>query len=508
MPIRCIKFVIFLVLFAIGGNATVSAEVVLAKLFSDHAVLQRNQPIRIWGWSSPGEVISIDFNGKSVSVTADKNGVWEAWLAPEPAGGPHDLQVSSNLTKTTIKKNDILIGDVWVASGQSNMEFPMTGWANQPLKNGAAETASANQPRIRLLKQEKITSNYPLPDISGTWSICTPETVRDFSAIAYFFGKEIAEHQNVPIGLIQTAWGGTPAHSWISPAGIAEANLDSVYRDAGQIALDVAQAHAKQDLYAREDEEAKKEGKAPQRHPGIPSEALGAFTPGSLFNAMIAPYTRYSIKGVIWYQGETDRDPSRAPYYANVFPALIQDWRMQWEEGDFPFLFVQISSFGAKTGDWGAVRDAQRRALSLRNTAMAVTLDVGSKQVIHPPDKETVAGRLAACARGMVYNEDLQWESPSFERIVVEGNTLRILLTHAAGLTAKESATADFEVAGDDLVYHPAEAKIEKYNGAPTIVVSSKDVTAPLHARYGWTPYVDSYIYNAAGLPLGTFISQ
>ena len=249
-------------------------------------------------------------------------------------------------------------------------------------------------------------------------------------------------------------------------------------------------------------------GRPVPKHPGIPSEALGPFLPGVLFNAMIAPYTRYSIKGVIWYQGETDRDAPRAPYYDRVFPTLIRDWRKQWAEGDFPFLFVQISSFEAKTGDWGAVRDAQRKTLSLRNTAMAVTLDIGSKKVIHPPDKETVSARLVAAARGIAYGEDLKWQSPTFERATIEGSTVRVWLSHAEGLTAKDNTLSDFELAGSDLVYHLAEAKIEKYGDAETIIVSSRDVIAPLYVRYGWAPYVTCYIYNGSGLPLGTFSSQ
>lgn len=508
MPRKLLKSLMLVWFFSLCVVSAARAELILSKIFSDHAVLQRNQPIRIWGWASPGETVRVDFHGKNESAVAGKDGEWQIWLKPESAGGPYDLTVSGDKTQVSIKRQDILIGDVWIASGQSNMEFPLTGWANQPLKNGPAEIAKANEPQLRLLKQEKIMSDYPLPDISGQWVACTPETASGFSAIAYFFGKELLEHEHVPIGLIQTAWGGTPAQSWISPMGISEANLESVYRDAGQIALDVARAHAQQTLYAREDEEAKAASKPLPKHPGIPSEALGPFIPGVLFNAMIAPYTRYSIKGVIWYQGETDRDESRAPYYDRVFPALIRDWRRQWGEGDFPFLFVQISSFGANTGDWGAVRDAQRKTLSLRNTAMVVTLDVGSKKVIHPPDKQTVSARLAAAARSMVYGEHLKWQSPAFERATVEGSTVRIWLSHAEGLTTKENRLTDFEVAGSDLVYSPAEARIEKYGNAETIVVSSPDGVTPLYVRYGWAPYVSSYIYNDAGLPLGTFSSQ
>lgn len=228
-------------LFSVMQIAALHAEVTLPHVFSDHAVLQRDQPVRVWGWALPGEVVRISFRDQTLTATADKMGDWQVWLKPQSAGGPFALAVTSDKMQKAITRSDILIGDVWLASGQSNMEFPMSGWANQPLKDGANEIAGADQPRIRLLHTDKVMAAYPQADVAATWTECTPETARNFSAIAYFFGREISKGENVPIGLIQSAWGGTPAHSWMSAAGIADANLDSIYRDAGQIALDVAQ---------------------------------------------------------------------------------------------------------------------------------------------------------------------------------------------------------------------------------------------------------------------------
>ena len=225
---------------------------------------------------------------------------------------------------------------------------------------------------------------------------CTPETASHFSAVAYFFGREISEREKVPVGLIDTTWGGTPAHSWISPDGLASANLTSVFEDAATIARDQGRADQIRANYAREDAAAQAAGKPLPSHPRIPMDHSGAWAPGTLFNAMIAPYTRFTIKGAIWYQGETDSDAKRAPYYLRVFSTLISDWRNQWGEGNFPFFFVQISSFNSPAPGWPVVRDAQRRTLFMRNTGMAVTLDVGTPNNVHPPDKQTVGNRLGA----------------------------------------------------------------------------------------------------------------
>ena len=210
MSQKLFRSLMYLWCFSLCASSVARAEVILSALFSDHAVLQRNQPIRVWGWASPGETVRVEFHGKNESAIADKDGEWQVWLKPESAGGPYDLTVSGDKTQAAIKRTDLLIGDVWIASGQSNMEFPLTGWTNQPMKNGPAEIAAANHSRLRLLKQEKIMSNYPLPDISGKWVVCTPETVAGFSAVAYLFGKDLLKRENVPIGLIADGVGRNP----------------------------------------------------------------------------------------------------------------------------------------------------------------------------------------------------------------------------------------------------------------------------------------------------------
>ena len=508
---RAVRLFLFLIVFASACQPSASAAVQLPNLFSDHAVLQRDQPVRIWGWGQSGENVTVRFHGQTVTAVTDPAGNWEAWLTPEAAGGPYTLTVTGDATGTPLSLQDILVGDVWLASGQSNMEFPLAGFngANPaPLKDGEKEIAAATHPRIRLLVQKKATSTVPLSQGSDGWTECTPETARHFSAVAYFFGRDLSEREKVPIGLIDTTWGGTPAHSWISPQALASAELTSVFIDGGAIAQEQGRADQTKANYAREDALLQAAGKPVSAHPRIADDHGGSWAPGTLFNAMIAPYTRYAIKGVIWYQGETDSEARRVPYYHRVFSTLISDWRHQWGEGDFPFLFVQISSFGSTAPGWPLVRDAQRRTLALRNTAMAVTLDVGLPGNVHPPDKQTVSNRLALGARALVYGEKIEYSSPEFLQATTAPNAIRVWFTHAEGLTTRGQPVGGFEVAGDDHIFMPATATIEKVGASETVLVASPKIAFPRFVRYDWSGVVTTFLYNSAGLPAGTFTSE
>jgi sialate O-acetylesterase len=501
-------FVTAIVLIWMFVSLPLPAEIRLPGVFSDHAVLQRDQPVRIWGTALPKEVISLQFHMQSVTAVADEMGEWEVWLQPEPAGGPYVLSVSGN-QGSRLERKDLLVGDVWIASGQSNMNMPLKGFnAGMLIKDGEKEIAAAHHPRIRMLIQKKATSNVPQYQSDDSWSECTPDTARNFSAVAYFFGREISKREDVPVGLIDITWGSTPAHSWISPIGISEANLTSVAADGDMIAQDQARADRIRAQYKEEDDMNRQEGKPLGTHPAIPNDHAGSWVPGTLFNAMISPYTRYSIKGVIWYQGETDAVPARSMYYQRVFPALIQDWRRHWAQGDFPFLFVQISSFHSAPELWAQVRDAQRRTLSLVNTGMAVSLDVGVENNIHPPDKQMVATRLAANALHIAYGEAGEFSSPLFLQTSVEGNSIRCWFTHADGLNTRESTLGDFEVAGEDGRFVPAVAYVEKVGSSDTIIASAPSIAAPRFVRYGWAGVVTHFVYNRAGFPLGTFTSM
>jgi sialate O-acetylesterase len=489
-------------------SATTIAQIRLPNLLSDHAVLQRDQPVHIWGWSKGGETVTIHFHEQTLTATADTLGEWETWLKPERAGGPYTLTISGNITANSITRKDLLLGDVWIASGQSNMQFPLNGFPNLPLKDGEKEIAAAKHPRMRLLLQKRMASPVPLDDIPDSWTECTPDTARNFSAVAYFFGREISEHEDVPVGLIDATWGGTPAHSWISLDALAAANLTSVFNETGKITRDQGRADSIRNIYEREEAALKAEGKPVPPRPRIPNDRQNSWIPGTLFNAMIAPDTRFTIKGVIWYQGETDTEPQRSHSYSRVFQTLISDWRQQWHQGDFPFLFVQISSFHSPA-DWPVIRDAQRKALSLRNTGMAVTLDAGAADNVHPPDKQTVGDRLARIALAMSYGEKIEGSSPEFTKATAEASDMRVWFEHAkGGLTTHGQPLGGFELAGEDHIFKPAAATIEQVGDAGTVLVSSPNVQSPRFVRYGWSDVVTNYLYNSAGLPVGTFSSE
>lgn len=425
---------------------------------------------------------------------------------PEQAGGPYTLtaQDSAGGAASAVTVSDVLVGDVWVASGQSNMEFPLKGFGgNTVLKNGAEEIANATVPTVRLLRIEHKSSDIPVEDVDGTWTLCTPETAAGFSAVAYFFGREISQKEHVPVGLIDTTWGGTPVASWISLDGIgADASLMPLFATRALFADEQSRAARVEAAEKREDAAALAAHQPLPKHSWHPDES--SWLPAALFNGMIAPMMPYSIKGVIWYQGETDSAPATAPIYERSFSTMIGDWRNHWKEGNFPFLFVQISSFHSPGEDWGMVRDQQRRTLAVSNTAMAVSLDVGTPNNVHPPDKQTVGARLAVAARAMVYGEAVDYSGPMFRQATQDGAAMRVWFDHAQDLTAKGDEVAGFEIAGADKQFVPAKAVIH----GSSVEVKSAAVKNPEYVRYGWQNVTNANLYNGAGLPASTFTSE
>jgi sialate O-acetylesterase len=486
-------------------GATAFAEVKLPKVLSNHVVLQRNAPIHIWGWADPGEQITVSLLSTKQAAAADDLGKWSVYLTPQPAGGPYSITVQG---ANTITISDVLIGDVWFASGQSNMQMPLKGFPNSAvLKNGAEEIANSSQPQIRLLRVHDRTSDHPLLDLADAdevWTLCTPDTAANFSAVAYFFGREIQQQQKVPIGLIGDTWGGTPVRAWVSLDSLsADSSLMPVFQDWSEMADTTADVPAMLAREKREDDAAKQAGSAPPKHSWHPNPA--SWAPAYLYNGMVAPLTEFPIKGVIWYQGETDSAISRAPMYSRTFSTMITDWRGKWREGNFPFLFVQISSFTSTDSEkWGIIRDAQRRTLSLTNTGMAVSLDVGQADNVHPPDKQTVGHRLALAARDIAYGEHIEDSGPLFRQAVAEGASMRVWFDHSDGLTAKGGTLTGFEVAGSDHKYVPAGAKID----GDTVVASAPGVETPVYVRYAWANFSTANLYNSAGLPAPTFSSE
>ena len=483
------------------------AEIRLPGLLSDHAVLQRDRPIHLWGWASPGARITARFHAQTATADTNPLGKWSLYLKPESAGGPYTLTISGDGADKIL--TDLLTGDVWLASGQSNMEMPLAGF--QPtasIKDADGEISAAENPQLRLLLVEHKSSDFPLNSTSSSWTTCTPETAKRFSAVAYFFGREIAAREKVPVGLIDSTWGGTPADSWVS--------MDTLGTDPGllpALASRAAFAEKQADLEAqiaaekREDDAAKAAGKSAPNHQWHPYET--SWLPAGLYNGMIAPFTPMTVKGFLWYQGETNSSHDRAGEYGRLFPALIRDWRAHFEQGSIPFLYVQISSFDSPGEDWGMVREQQRRTLDVANTAMVVTLDVGLPDNVHPPDKQTVGGRLALAARGLVYGERLTFSGPAFREATPElqpdGTTaLRAWFDHAEGLSARGKALNSFEVAGPDHRFVPAEGRVE----GSSILVRSSTLTHPLFVRYAWMGFVSGSLYNSAGLPASTFSSE
>ena len=502
---------VFLAL-ALAFSSSLLAEVRLPHILSDHAVLQRERPIHLWGWATPGAHVSAHLHNQTVAGVADRLGKWSVWLAPEAAGGPYVLTISGDGGEKTL--SDLLVGDVWFASGQSNMEMPLEGFHDAQgkptavVKDAEQEIAAATNSKLRLLRVEHKTADFPQNDITTGWTQCTPETARSFSAVAYFFGREIAAKENVPIGLIDSTWGGTPADAWVSMDTLgSRADLLPAFASRARFASRLADADAMTAAEQREDAAAQAAGKPAPSHMWHPYQS--SWSPAELYNGMIAPFTPMSVKGFIWYQGETNSGHDRAPYYATLFPSLIGDWRMQFAQGDLPFLYVQISSFNSPGEDWGRVRDAQRRTLSVANTAMAVTLDIGLADNVHPPDKQTVAQRLALPARAMVYGEPVPYASPLFREVTEElrsngSAAMRVWFDHAEGLKYRGKSGAGFEVAGADGKFLPAEARVE----GETVVVSSSAVQKPVYVRYGWMGVMEGNLFNAQGLPMSTFTSE
>lgn len=496
---RAIWMALLVVVCGVGVHA--GAELRLPKMLSDHAVLQRRGPIRIWGWATPGARLTVALHGQSVPATADRIGEWTAWLMPEEAGGPYTLTVAGDGETKTL--SDLLIGDVWLASGQSNMEMPLKGFMpGAPLKDSAKEIAAATKPQLRLLMVEHRVSDYPLDDVKDGWTTCTPETAASFSAVAYFFGREIAAKEHVPVGLIDSTWGGTPADSWVSMEAFGtDANLIPAFASRGRFEANIAHGEAMQAAEKREIDAAKAAGKPAPSFMWHPFP--GSWQPAALYNGMIAPLTNYSIKGFLWYQGETNSAPDRAPHYATLFRALIEDWRGHFAQGELPFLYAQISSFHAPGEEWGILRDAQRRALALTGTAMAMTTDVGDPDNVHPADKQTVGARMAAAARGMVYGETVEYAPPLFREVTTEAGGMRVWFDHARGLRNMGAKLEGFEVAGADHRFLAAEAMVE----GETVRLRSS-VAAPVYARYAWSNVTPTPLLNAAGLPASTFTSE
>ncbi len=483
----------------LAAACALNAAVKLPALISDHMVLQQGMPVRVWGTADPGEAVKVGFQGQTVTVTAGENGKWTAWLKPLVAAGPLELTINN------VTIHDVLVGEVWLGSGQSNMEFRM-----QTTMNHEEEIARADYPMIHLFQVKHVVAEQPADDVVGTWQVCSPASVKNFSAVEFFFGRHLQANLHVPMGLIESDWGGTPAQSWTSkPALETDPSLKFTLDYWEKVTANYPAAKEKYDnttipAWNKAVADAKAAGKTPPNKPGAPEGPGHQNTPSGLYNGMIAPLVPYGIRGAIWYQGESNASEAHAYKYRRLFGAMIQDWRNRWNEGDFPFYFVQLANYRSNVW-WPVLRESQTETLRLANTGMAVTIDVGDATNIHPINKQDVGLRLALAARAQTYHQAVEYAGPTYDMAVPEGSAMRVYMTHSDAMQARGGgAITGFEVAGADGKYQPAEVKVE----GNTLVVSSAQVAAPAAVRYAWADNPACNLVNQAGLPAGPFRSD
>ena len=473
------KRILLLLTIFMGQLSILHSKIVLSPLFSDNMVLQQDTDAPIWGTATPGKrvTVSCSWTKDIVSTQADAEGRWRAVIRTPKAGGPHAITVSDG--KKLVLSN-VMTGEVWLCSGQSNMEYPVKGWTS--VLNADEELAHSNHPNIRLLQIHKVASVEPSCNVvanSETWQTCGPATLPEFSAIAYFFAREIRECLgDIPVGVIDATWGGSNIESWISAETLAEV---PEFRDS----------------IARTDY-------VPWRN-----------SQTALYNGMIHPLVPMALRGVLWYQGE--QNELRGWQYRDLFTLLIRDWRQQWQRQrvgerssgmqELPFYYVQLANFHERRVEpvealWAELREAQTMALHLPGTGMASAIDVGLGHDVHYPNKQEVARRLALIALAKTYGLPVEYSGPQYKDYTIDGHKVTVRFTHADGLTAKEGRLHGFCIAGADHVWHLAQARIVSQD---RVEVWSDEVRFPVHVRYLWQDNPEATLYNAAGLPANPF---
>jgi sialate O-acetylesterase len=497
------------------GPSAPATPVTLAPIFSDHAVLQAGMPVPVWGDAGAGDSIAVAFHGQTAHAVADKDGHWVARLDPIAATAEAgDLTVTG---QTTVTVHDVVVGEVWLCSGQSNMEFVVDDKSGPVYraKNADEEVAAANFPLIRQFRVERTVAAAPVTTVkTDGWKLASPQTVSHFTAVGYFFARDIHRATGEPVGIILTCWGGTAIESWISDPARNSTSLAATLNARWQKAKAawpperVARYPAEMEAWRKaETEAAENHTKNPLHWPQPPATDDSPALPGGLYNGMIAPLEPYALRGFLWYQGEANT--GHADEYAELFRTLITSWRAAWGEGTPPFYFVQLANY-ANEGqenhrDWAMLRDAQTQTLALPATGMAVTIDIGETHNIHPRDKQEVGHRLALIARAQVYGIAPEVSGPMFAGATREGAALRVSFTHAGGeLVERNGPVTAMEIAGADQVFHEADVKIV----GETLLVSSPDVPDPVAVRYAWTNAPVANLYNDSGLPAVPFRSD
>jgi sialate O-acetylesterase len=436
------------------------ANVTPNSLFQNNMVLQRGKPIAVFGKATSEKSVQVTFKNKTY-VAKVENGYWKLYLDTAKAGGPFELTIKGS---NKITFSNVLVGEVWLCSGQSNMAMQMKGNFGQPINGSNIAILKSKNSNLRLFTVKRNLSNKPIDILEGDWKLANPESVKEFSATAYYFGKQLQETLNVPVGLICSAWGGTPAEAWTTN----EVIKTQFKKFNGW----------------------NKKQKSPQKNPSV------------LYNGMIHPLKPFTIKGAIWYQGEANKN-----YYQNytdLFSSMITSWRKVWNQGDFPFYFVQIAPLGWGGENQAYLREAQLNTfLSVKNTGMAVTLDIGEKESIHPAEKQKVGERLALWALANDYGfKSIEYCGPIYKSMKIKNSKAYLEFNYAPqGVYNFGKELTGFKIAGEDKVFYDATAQIEKGK----LSVWSKEVKKPIAVRYGFQDWIDGSLFNTSGLPASSF---
>jgi sialate O-acetylesterase len=447
-------------------SGTLYGQVKLPSIFGDNMVLQQQTDAAIWGIAAKNAIVKIStsWNNKTYTARAGSDGKWKTKVSTPSAGGPYEISLSDG---KTLKLKNVMIGEVWVCSGQSNMEMPVKGYMSQPVKGSNESIATSSNPLIRLFTVKKDLNLQPQDDFTGSWKNCEPENVSEFSATAYYFGLMLNKVLKVPVGLINTSWGGTRIEPWISEEGIKKFNFVTLPDKNQQGTL------------------------SPQ-------------TPAVLFNAMINPMVGYGIRGAIWYQGESNRN--EADKYVTLLPGMVENWRSLWGVGEFPFYYVQIAPFDYGTTGLSSayLREAQLKASNaIPNIGMACIMDIGEKDNIHPADKKTGSDRLAYLALTNTYGKSgFTGSGPVLKEMTVSGSVVKLTFNNAVnGLTSFGKTLSSFEVAGANKRYVPASAFIT----GSGITLFSPSVAEPVAVRYAFKDFITGDLFNTEGLPASSF---
>ena len=487
---------VFFTLLIVFFSVSLHSKVIVSSLFSDHGVIQRGIPIKVWGWASPSEKITVDFVGKTLETVADSKGDWSVTFPAQKVGEPKTLKITG---ENTLVIKDLLFGEVWVASGQSNME-----WSLKKIIDGDLEPLLAKDKQLRILKVNNRGSQTPQKDIDGSWTITNENSVKDCSAVGYYFARDLRRALGVPVGLIVNAWGGSAAEAWVP-----RETLESDPRYHTYLKLyDRIVANYNYELADRKKlfDKAKKTGKFPSRKPKQTDPRYSQLRPANLWNSRIYPLLNYGIKGVIWYQGETNANKNRSYDYRYLPPVLIKTWRDRWGLGEFPFYWSQLTNFDKKeesqgANSWTEIRESMTLTKqNVANTGQAITTDLGEAKDIHPRRKLEVARRLLRWALSKNYGYDLVSQSPEFLNYKVQTNKVLIILDQKVK-TLDVKDVLGFSVAGKDQRFMPAQAKI---NGKH-ILVWHEDISNPLAVRYNWENDPKGNVISKIDLPLTPF---